>query len=304
MSDELIGKGAVVTGGSRGIGRAMALALAEAGAGVIVNGREAACVEEVVSEIREAGGRSAPGVGSIGDFERAGELVRQCVSEFGSVDVLVNCAGIAEPAGSSILDLEPEAWRELIDVHLSGTFNTCRHAVPRMVEQGAGSIINVSSHAYTGRYGGTGYAAGKGGVNSLTFAIAAELRERSVRANVICPGARTRLSTGSAYEAHIESLHQRGLLDEVSRVASLTPPEPSHVGPMTVFLASDRSTGVTGRIFTARGGYVGLHREVGEELLAIRDEASGVWPFEDLAGQLESKLGLNGVPPSEGEGPT
>ncbi|MAI27250.1 MAG: short-chain dehydrogenase [Spirochaeta sp.] len=294
MSDSwLAGKGAVVTGGSRGIGRAIAEALARAGAGVIVNGRDEGCVDEVVTKILESGGRSQPGVGSIADFDLAGRLITQCVSEFGSVDVLVNCAGIAEPPGSSILDLDPEDWRELIDVHLTGTFNSCRHAVPRMVEQGAGSIINVSSHAYTGRYGGTGYAAGKGGVNSLTFALAAELREHSVRANVLCPGARTRLSTGADYEEHIELLHQRGLLDDVSRQASLAPPEAYHVGPMAVFLSSDLSADVTGRIFTARGGYVGLHRDVGEELLALRDESTGAWPVDELSAQIREKLGLD-----------
>ncbi|MEE3326381.1 MAG: SDR family NAD(P)-dependent oxidoreductase [Myxococcota bacterium] len=302
MSDRLKGKGAVVTGGSRGIGRAISCALAEAGAGVIVNGRNADCVDEVVAEILGSGGRSRPGVGSIADFYLAEKLVAQCVSEFGSVDVLVNCAGIAEPAGSSILDLDPEAWRELIDVHLTGTFNTCRHAVPRMVEQGAGSIVNVSSHAYTGRYGGTGYAAGKGGVNSLTFALAAELREHGVRANVLCPGARTRLSTGADYEQHIESLHERGLLDDVSRQASLTPPEAFHVGPMAVFLSSDLSIGVTGRIFSARGGYVGLHRDVGEELLAIRAEEEGAWPVDVLSAQLRPKLGLPLLPFPESDG--
>ena len=293
LNSWLEGKAAVVTGGSRGIGRAMACALAEAGAGVVVNGRDEACVEEVVADIRQSGGRSEAGVGSIADFDVAGNLSERCLSEFGSMDVLVNCAGIAEPQGSSILDLDPGDWQDLIATHLTGTFNTCRHAVPHMVEQQSGTIINVSSHAYTGRYGGTGYAAGKGGVNSFTFALAAELREHSIRANVLCPGARTRLSTGTQYEEHIDRLHQRGLLDDPSRQASLTPPDASHVGPMTVFLASDLSRGVTGRIFTARGGYVGLHREVGEELLALRDESAGVWPVDELAERLREPLGLS-----------
>ncbi len=284
--------GAVVTGGSRGIGRAIALALAAAGAGVVVNGRVDEAVDEVVGAIRRAGGRAEPGVGSVSDFEVAGGLVDRCVERFGAIDVLVNAAGIAEPEGSSILDLAPEDWRALIDVHLTGSFHTCRHAAPRMVARRRGSIVNLSSHAHTGRYGGTGYAAGKGGVNSLTFAIAAELREHDVRVNAVCPGARTRLSSGADYERHIEQLHARGLLDDVARQASLAPPDAVHVGPMAVFLASDLAQGISGRLFTARGGYVGVHAAPSESLLAYRDEAEGPWPVASLAERVRAGLGL------------
>lgn len=285
------GKAAVVTGASRGIGRAVALALAAEGASVVVNGRDAAAVDGVVAQIRREGGVAHAFVGSVADFEIAAALVEACVDRHGAIDALVNCAGVAEPDGSSILDLSAEAWHELIGVHLTGTFNTCRHAAPRMAERRAGTIVNTSSHAYLGRYGGTGYPAGKGGVNSLSFAIAAELREFGVRANAVCPGGRTRLSTGPDYERHIEALHARGLLDDVTRQASLSPPDPEHTGPLYAFLASDRSEGITGRLFTARGGYVGVHDRPSESLLAYRDEADGPWPVEALAQEVWSGLG-------------
>ncbi len=280
----LQGRSAVVTGGSRGIGRAVALALAAEGASVLVNGRHAGPAAEAVEAIAAAGGRATACVGSVADFDFARHLVESCVEAFGAIDVLVNCAGVAEPEGSSILDLSAEAWRELLDSHLTSVFNTCRHAAPRMVEQGHGAIVNTSSHSYLGRYGGTGYPAGKGGTNSLTFAIAAELRERGVRANAVCPGARTRLSTGPAYERHIRDLHARGILDDAVRDASLAPPDPEHVGPLYVFLASDLAKDVTGRLFSASGGYVGLHAQGGESLLAFRDvDRDGPWPVEALA---------------------
>ena len=95
-------------------------------------------------------------------------------------------------------------------------FETCRAAAPHMVRQGSGAIVNTSSFAFLGDYGGTGYPGGKGGVNGLTLAIAAELKEHGVRANVVCPGAKTRLSTGPEYEDHIATLNRRGLLDDVS----------------------------------------------------------------------------------------
>jgi len=290
----LEGRAAVVAGGSRGIGRAVARALAREGAAVVVNGREAAAAEAVAAEIRGEGGKARACPGSVADHDFAGELVEACVEAFGAVDVLVNCAGIAEPEGSSILDVTPEAWRELVDVHLGGTFNTCHHAARHMAARGRGAIVNTSSHAWLGLYGGTGYPAGKGGTNALTLAIAAELRDRGVRANAVCPGARTRLNEGPGYAAKIASLHARGLLSDALRDASLAPPDALHVAPLYAFLASDRAAGITGRIFSAAGGYVGVQPAGGETLLAWRDAGEGPWPLEALAEAIRSKLGEPG----------
>ena len=207
--------------------------------------------------------------------------------EFGPIDVWVNCAGIAEPEGASILDVSPDEWRQVLDVHLEGTFHGCRQVAPRMVERGRGAIVNTSSHAFTGLYGGTGYAAAKGAINSLTFALAAELREHGVRVNAVCPGARTRLSTGPAFERHIRSLHARGLLPAAVRDAALDPPDARFVGPLYVFLASDRAAGVTGRLFSASGGYVGLFAEPTESLLAFRDHRRHApWTQDELTTAL------------------
>lgn len=289
-ADLLAGRSAIVTGSSRGIGRAVAHALAAEGASVVVNGRTDDVVAGVVEEITNRGHEATGFAADLSDFEAAGALVDHAIESFGRLDILVNCAGIAEPDGSSILNIEPGAWRDLIDSHLTATFNTCRHAAPHMVERGSGVIINTSSHAYLGYYGGTGYAAGKGGVNSLSFALAAELAEHGVRVNAICPGARTRLSTGPAYEEKILDLHARGILNDLQRDSSLRPGEPQLVGPLYVYLASPLSEGIAGRIFTASAGYVGVHAAQGqEELLAFRggDEP---WPVRDLAEELRGKL--------------
>ena len=142
----------------------------------------------------------------------ADALIEACIQEFGSIDILVNCAGTAGLASESILKVTSAQFHDLLDAHLGTTFETCRAAAPKMVAQGGGSIINTSSFAFLGDYGGTGYPAGKGGVNGLTMAIAAELKEHGVRANVVCPGAKTRLSTGPEYEAHIVELNRRGVI--------------------------------------------------------------------------------------------
>jgi NAD(P)-dependent dehydrogenase (short-subunit alcohol dehydrogenase family) len=288
----LSGRNAVVAGGSRGIGRAVARALADAGAAVVVNGRDAGPVEEVVEEIRAAGGRACGCAGSVAGFDFAGRLIDACEDSFGPIDILVNCAGTSEPEGSSILDIAPDSWSALLDSHLTATFNTCRQAAPRMAARGRGAIVNTSSHASLGTFGGTGYPAGKGGVDSLTFAIAAELAEHGVRANAVRPGAKTRLSSGPAYERKIRDLVARGLLDERIATASLAPPAPEHVAPLYVFLAGDAACDVTGRIFSAAGGYVGVQERVDETLLAYRDaETDGPWSQIELAEKLRRALG-------------
>jgi 3-oxoacyl-[acyl-carrier protein] reductase len=286
-SEILEGRNAVVAGGSRGIGRAVSSALARAGAAVIVNGRHHQAVQETVEAIVATGGRARAMVGNVADFAFAGELIAAA----DGIDILINCAGIAEPAGSSILDLSPEDWSRLVGAHLTSVFNTCRHAAPIMKRRGGGAIVNTSSHAYSGVYGGTGYPAGKGGTNSLTLAMAAELREHRIRVNAICPGARTRLSSGAAYQAHIEGLHARGMLDDATRAASLAPSPPEYAAVLYLFLASDLASEVTGQIFSAAGGYVGLHADPSETMIGFRDEAQGPWPTEELAKHVAAALG-------------
>jgi 3-oxoacyl-[acyl-carrier protein] reductase len=291
----LEGKAAAITGSSRGIGRSVARALAAEGAAVVVNGRDAGAVGKVASEIEAEGARVARFVGSVADDSNAGRLIECCRDSFGAIDILINCAGIAEPEHSSILTITPAEWQEQIDSHLTATFNTCRHAAPHMVERRSGAIVNTSSSAWLGIYGGTGYPAAKGGVNSLTFSIAGQLKDRGVRVNAVCPGAKTRLSTGPAYEAKIHELHARGLLSDALRDASLEVSGPEHVGPAYAFLASELAHPVTGRLFTASGGYVGVQSNVGgETLLAYRDVAEGPWPVEELAQQIKQKLAAPG----------
>lgn len=273
MSDGalLAGSGAVVSGGSRGIGRAVAELLGSLGAGVVVNGRDADAVAETVAAITGVGGRATAVVGAANDGRVAGALVDECVRAFGTLDILINCAGIAEPPGSSILNISPEDFDRLIGAHLGTAFHTCRAAAPLMARQRHGAIVNTSSVAFLGDYGGTGYPAGKGAVNALTVAVAAELKAYGVRANVVCPGARTRLSTGVEYENHIADLHRRGLLDEMTMRASLDSAPAAFVAPLYAYLASELAREVTGQIFVAAGGFVGSFDRPTPRVLGYRD---------------------------------
>lgn len=176
MSDTLLaGRAAVVVGGSRGIGRAAAELLAACGAGVVVNGRDPGAVDDTTDAITASGGRAVGLAGAAHVETTAVALVQACREEYGSLDVLINCAGVAEPPGSSILSVSTEQFHDLLDAHLGTAFQTCRAAAPIMVEQRRGSIVNSGSVAFLGDYGGTGYPAGKGAINGLTVALAAEL---------------------------------------------------------------------------------------------------------------------------------
>jgi NAD(P)-dependent dehydrogenase (short-subunit alcohol dehydrogenase family) len=152
----LYGRGAVVVGGSQGIGRAVAELLAAHGAGVVVNGSDADATQRAAGEM---GAIAHPG--SAADEATAEGLVAACVREYGRIDILVNCAGVAERPGSSILDVTTEEFRDVLDAHLGTVFQTCRAAAPRMVAQGGGAIVNTSSFAFLGDYGGTAIPPGR-----------------------------------------------------------------------------------------------------------------------------------------------
>ena len=245
----------------------------------MVNGRDAEAAIEAAESIK--GAVAHPGSPSDPDVAEA--LIGSCISEFGRIDILVNCAGTAGLAGESILRVTSAQFRDLLDGHLGTTFETCRAAAPKMVDQGGGAIVNTSSFAFRGDYGGTAYPAGKGGVNALTLAIAGDLKEHGVRANVVCPGAKTRLSTGKEYEAHIVGLNRRGLLDEVSTQVALDAPPPAYAAPIYAYLASDLAKDITGRIFIAAGGFVGEFARQKTGVIAFRDHNdSPPWSVDEI----------------------
>jgi 3-oxoacyl-[acyl-carrier protein] reductase len=290
VADRLLaGQGAVVVGGSRGVGQAVAALLAELGAGVVVNGRDADAVAAAVAGITDAGHHSIGFAGSPTDDATAEALVAACVGAYDRIDILVNCAGIPEPRQSSILTISSAEFGELLDSHLGTAFHTCRAAAPRMVAQSCGAIVNTSSFAFLGDYGGTGYPAGKGAVNGLTMAIAAELKEHGVRANVVCPGAKTRLSTGAEYEEQIAELNRRGLLDDVSTQGALDAAPPEYVAPLYAYLASDLAADVTGQILIGAGGFVGRFDKPSPAFLGYRDHNSAPpWTLPELRSMIKT----------------
>jgi 3-oxoacyl-[acyl-carrier protein] reductase len=233
----LEGKLALVTGGSRGIGRAIALELGRAGAEVVVGYRTGA--EEAGAVAAETGGRAVQG--DVSDAESAKALVEAA----GDVDVLVNNAGLTRDG--VLARMSDDDWRTVIDTNLSSVFFTCRAAARTMMRRRSGAIVNVSSIVGVhGNWGQTNYAASKAGIIGFTKSLAKELGSRNVRANVVAPGyVKTQLTDVLPEEATAAMLQQTPL----GRLG-----EPEDVARAVRFLASDEASFVTGEVMLVDGG--------------------------------------------------
>lgn len=248
----LDGQAAIVTGASRGIGRALATALAEAGASVAVVNRDAESGRAAATDIADETGAETISVpADVTDESDVEAMVEQTVDAFGAIDVLVNNAGIARTAPAYEMSLE--TWKEVIDVNLTGVFLCTKHAGGWMVDNGGGTIINMASmSAFVANYPmeEVNYHASKGGVVSFTRQLASEWAEHGVRANAIAPGyIRTEMidellaKNPDMEEAWLSEM----LVDEMA------PPE--DLGGTVVYLASDASRYMTGESIVIDGGY-------------------------------------------------
>jgi 3-oxoacyl-[acyl-carrier protein] reductase len=233
----LEGRTALVTGGSRGIGRAIAAELANAGAQVVVGYRSGA--EEAEGVASEVGGKAIQA--DVSDPDEAKRLV----DEAGEVDVLVNNAGVTRDG--LLVRMPDEDWRNVLDTNLGGTFNTCRAASRGMMKRRSGAIVNISSVVGVhGNPGQTNYAASKAGIIGFTKALARELGSRGVRANVVAPGY---ISTRLTNELP-EELRQTMLANTpLGRFG-----EPQDIAGAVRFLCSDAAVFVTGEVLLVDGG--------------------------------------------------
>ncbi|MFS8102044.1 SDR family oxidoreductase [Lentzea alba] len=240
---ELEGKKALVTGATSGIGRAIAVKLAEAGATVYLTGRRAELGKETVSLIEAAGGVGHFIVNDVADVED----VRKLAAEVGEVDVLVNNAGIFpfSPTPEQSLD----GYQQVFDVNVRGTYFLTAALAPAMVARGSGSIVNVSSiAAVIGTPVGSVYNASKAAMDALTRSWATEFGPAGVRVNSVAPGP---IRTDQAVQEAGELFQTITELTALKRVG-----EPEEIAEAVLFLASDRSSYFTGSVLTADGGYV------------------------------------------------
>jgi NAD(P)-dependent dehydrogenase (short-subunit alcohol dehydrogenase family) len=244
----LDGKVAVVTGASRGLGRAMAVALAEAGADVAVAARARPELEETAHLVEACGARSLALTTDVASYASVESLMAQTVDVLGRLDVLINNAGIARVAPLAEASLDD--WRAILDVNLSGVFHGCRAAAPYLIRRGAGKVINLASVlAAAGLPGYTMYAATKGGIISLTRALAVEWARHNVQVNAIAPGWFVTEMNETAFAD--PRIHERLTRDIPARRTGRL----DEIGPLAVYLASPASDFMTGQTIFLDGGH-------------------------------------------------
>jgi 3-oxoacyl-[acyl-carrier protein] reductase len=228
---------AIVTGGSRGIGRAVSIALAREGAKVVVAGRTRATCDQVVDEIAAAGGAAIAVQADVSCESDVATMATATMERFGRIDILVNNAAVNMPY-KTVADMSMDDWNRIVSVNLTGTFLCCRAVVPHMTAQQYGKIINISSRG--GRMGEAGrspYRSTKAAIIIFTECLAAEVKEHGIDVNTVCPGA---VKT-----------------DMISEISHGNVPayamEPEDIASVVVFLASDESSAITGTAIDAFG---------------------------------------------------
>jgi NAD(P)-dependent dehydrogenase (short-subunit alcohol dehydrogenase family) len=282
----LDGRVAIVTGAGRGIGRSVALLLARQGASVVVNdlgaaldgsGSDVGPAQQVVTEIGEANAMAS--VADVSDHDAAQNLVAAAIEKFGRLDVLVNVAGILRDR--MVFSMSEPEWDDVIRVHLKGTFNTTKFAAAHWRslrdESAQNRIINFTS--VSGLHGAPGqpnYAAAKMGIVGLTYSCANALVRYGVTANVVSPGAATRMTESVPAERR--------------RPATAPDAErsPDNVAPVVAYLASEQSGWINGQIVSARGYEVALYNSPEP---VVRIIGTGPWDLDALAGQVERCFG-------------
>ena len=249
VNQVLSGRVAVVTGAGRGIGRAISLALGDAGAKVVLASRTVAELEETASYLEERGYHNSIISTDVSVWESVQNLTAHVVKEFGHIDILVNNAGIQGAIGP-LVENDPALWAKTIQVNLLGTFYCCKAVLPYMIQQSYGSIINLSGGGATSpRVNYSAYSASKAAVVRLTETLAEEVREYNIRVNAIAPGAVNTHMLKETLEAE-EDAGEKEIAEAKQQLQTGgTPPELA--ANLDVYLASDASDSLTGKLIAA-----------------------------------------------------
>ncbi len=293
---KLDGKVAAVTGGGRGIGRGVSRLLAAQGAAVVVNDlgvtvagqkETQSPADDVVKEIKAAGGKAASNHMDISTVEGGEGLVNQAIKEFGQLDILVNVAGILRDR--MIFNMSEQEWDDVIRVHLKGHYCTMRPGSAHMRERKYGRIINFSSNSALCSPGQPNYAAAKAGILGLTYSAANSLAKYNITVNAIMPGAATRMTDT------IPAGRMPGATGIPSSETAIgTPRDPANVAPLVAFLAGDDAANVSGQCFGASGYRITRYTHIVADRIVSN---AGPWTVERVAEEFKRTLGTDLTPP-------
>ena len=287
MAEMLNGKVAIVTGSGRGIGRGVAKLMAAEGASVVVvdpgvnvdgSGEDQSVAEQVVAEIKAAGGNAVACMESVTEREGGEKIVQAAVDNFGKLDIVVTCAGILRDR--MIFNMSEEEWDDVIAVHLKGTFTVVKNASILFRQQRSGRIITFSSESgLMGNSGQANYGAAKSGIAGFTKVVAKDMGRYGVTVNSIAPRASTRMIAdipGSAAE-----IRARSGVAPIAGEEDLASLDPDHIAPFVAYLASDFADNVNGQIFLVYGDTISLVSQPRPERAIY--EPSGTWDIEKLS---------------------
>ncbi len=293
----LQGKTAIVTGAGRGIGREVALLLAQEGAIVTVNdpgvGRNGEAntgdkpADEVVAEIEAAGGKAEANYDSVADYAAAGRMVQKVVDDHGKIDILVNVAGVLRER--MIWNMTEEDFDLVMSVHLKGHWAMSHHAIKHMRTARSGRIVNFSSDAFKGSVGQCNYSAAKAGIIALTRSIAKETSRYGLTANAICPSADTRMTVNDAVVANRQRKLESGLLTQEQFDRASRPRGPEHIAPMVAYLCTDQAQDINGHVFHVERGRIHNYY-FGEELKALHKGGDGLFTIDELIDDIPSTI--------------
>jgi NAD(P)-dependent dehydrogenase (short-subunit alcohol dehydrogenase family) len=315
MGNRLEGRVAIVTGAGRGIGRSVALLLAEEGAAVVVNdlggavdgtGASSGPADDTVAEIRKAGGQAVPSYNSVAEFDTAAKTIQIALDSFGRVDILCHVAGILRDR--MVFNMTQEEWDAVLQVHLYGAFNMVRNVVPHMIRQNYGRIVLFSSGSGLGASGQANYAAAKEGMVGFARALSRELQPFGISVNAVYPGGATRM-TATVPESTTQLRQQQraaaaaaaGAPAMAMQGAPIAGPEearaPENNAPKAVYLCTEAGGAINGQVIGTSGWAMTLYspRHVIRSI-----HKNGRWTLDELDKLMPISLGsglVNPVPP-------
>jgi len=301
----LQGRSAIVTGAGRGIGRDIALLLAKQGAKVVVNdpglGRNGETTserpaDEVVSEIKKAGGTAIAAYEAVGNYKTDGEMVARCVKEFGSIDLMINVAGVLRER--MIWNMTEEDFDLVINVHLKGMWSMSHHAIKHMRAAGFGRIVNFSSDAFLGSVGQCNYSAAKGGIISLSRAIAKESYKNGITCNAICPSADTRMTLTEEVKANRKRKLAAGLMTQEQYDRQNQPRGPEYIAPMIAYLCLNEADYINGQTFHVEKGRIHNYHYGTINKKLYKDTEDGMFTVDELRTKVPDMMaGVDTVTP-------